>query len=61
MALTKTQRIVASRMWASGSTMREITDALCVTYNEVRGAIDHHREEFPRRYSRKGDARCRCR
>ena len=55
MALTKTQRVKASRMWASGYTMREIAGIVCVTFNEVKNEIEHHRDLYPRKYrERKG-------
>jgi len=50
MALTKTQRVKASRMWASGYTMREIADIVCVTFNEVKSEIERHRDLYPRKY-----------
>ena len=50
MALTKTQRVKASRMWANGYTMREIADIVCVTFNEVKSEIERHRDLYPRKY-----------
>lgn len=51
MALTKTQRQKAARLWGEGVRMREIVDAMGITFHELKYDVEAHRAMYPRRHA----------
>ncbi len=46
---------LAKLMWKQGWSMRDMADALGISYEGVRKYIERHREHFPRRDSHEQD------
>lgn len=52
MALTKTQRLKAARLWGEGMGMKEIVGILGIAFHELKYEVEAHREMYPRRHGR---------